>query len=192
MPQIVLLNGPPHCGKDTLVKELIPYLKFKHVKFAGPLKRAIAGALDLRLSDIEDRKEQPVKAFGELTIRRLLIDLSEEHMKPRYGKDIFGKLLWNDIKNSANSLFLVSDCGFHEEVERIISNNGSHNCLLIRIHRDGCDFSQDSRSYIRDGLCETFDIDNNRSLTWLASFGLRCIERKFKVEFEKEPPWRAL
>lgn len=192
MTDIVYLNGPPGCGKDTLVSQLVPYLRFRHLKFAAPLKRAVAGLLDVTMSEIEARKDQPLRMFNEDTIRKVLIRMSEEFLKPTYSADIFGKLFWQDAKNSAVNLIIASDCGFFEEVERVIYNNSKEKCLLIRIHRTGCDFTDDSRSYLPDGMCDTVDIDNNGTLNWLTMFGIRVIMKKFPVEFVKEPEWLKL
>jgi hypothetical protein len=190
MTQLVLLNGPPRCGKDTLVQQLVPYLKFSHLKFAAPIKRMVAGLLNVDLKHIEEFKEIPVKTLRDETIRYTLIRLSEEFMKPRYGDDIFGNLLWNEAKNAANRLVVVSDCGFASEVATVIQKAGKHNCLLVRIHRGGTDFSNDSRSYLPDGLCESVDIHNDKTLHWLTLQGLRVIMNKFPaVETMKTIDW---
>jgi len=190
MTQLVLLNGPPRCGKDTLVQQLVPYLKFSHLKFAAPIKRMVAGLLNVDLKHIEEFKEMPVKSLRDETIRYTLIRLSEEFMKPRYGDDIFGNLLWNEAKNAANKLVLVSDCGFASEVNRVVQRAGARNCLLVRIHRTGTDFTGDSRSYLPNGMCETVDLHNDKTLHWLTVQGLRVIMNKFPaVETLKEVDW---
>jgi len=190
MTQLVLLNGPPRCGKDTLVQQLVPYLKFSHLKFAAPIKRMVAGLLNVDMRYIEEFKEMPVKTLRDETIRYTLIRLSEEFMKPRYGNDIFGSLLWQEAKNAANKLVVVSDCGFVSEVNRVVASAGKANCLIVRIHRAGTDFSGDSRSYLPDGVCETVDIHNDGTLHWLTLQGLRVIMNKFPaVETMKTIDW---
>ena len=196
MTQLVLLNAPPRAGKDTLVQQLVPYLKFSHLKFAAPIKRMVAGLLNVDLRHIENFKEEKIKSLSSVlfddspTIRQLLIGLSEDFMKVHYGREVFGNLLWNEAKNAANKLVLVSDCGFASEVQRVIYRAGARNCLLVRIHRTGTDFTGDSRSYLPDGMCETVDIHNDKTLHWLTLQGLRVIMNKFPaVEAMKEINW---
>ena len=196
MTQLVLLNGPPRCGKDTLVQQLVPYLKFSHLKFAAPIKRMVAGLLNVDLKYIESFKDNPVRSLilketgVEDYLRQLLIATSEDFLKPRYGDDIFGNLLWNEAKNAANKLVLVSDCGFASEVNRVVQRAGARNCLLVRIHRTGTDFTGDSRSYLPNGMCETVDLHNDKTLHWLTVQGLRVIMNKFPaVEAMKEINW---
>lgn len=198
MPKLLLLNGPPKSGKDTIVKELTQYVKFQHLKFSMPIKRAVAALLDVRESDLEAYKDiqssmlQPagttLKEVRE-TPRDLLIAMSEDLLKPRYGSDFFGRIFWQHTKNSASSLIVSSDCGFEEEVERVISNAGSHHCILIRLHRDGTDFDSDSRSYLRDGLCHTWDISNNGTVHEAAMMVLRVLQKEFQIPLIKEPVW---
>jgi hypothetical protein len=198
MPKILLLNGPPKSGKDTLVRELTPYIKFRHMKFAMPIKRAVAALLDVRESDLEaykdiqsnvlQHKDRMSKEYRD-TPRHLLIAMSEDLLKPRYGDDFFGRIFWQHAKNSAEQLIVASDCGFEAECERVISNAGKNNCILVRIHRDGCSFDGDSRSFLRDGLCDTWDIDNNGTLHTFTMKVLRLVTREMGLTLQKEPDW---
>lgn len=196
--KVLLLNGPPRCGKDTIVKELIPYIKFRHLKFAAPMKRAFAALLDITESALEDykdiqspvlqRKETTTKEHRD-TVRQGLIAMSEEFLKPRYGDDFFGRIFWQHAKNSAASLIVASDCGFKEEVERVISNAGKRNCVLVRLHRNGCNFDGDSRSFMPDGLCDTWDIQNDGTIHEATMKVLRLAQRELGAQLLKEPDW---
>ena len=198
MPKFLLFNGPPKSGKDTLVKELTQYLKFQHLKFSMPIKRMAAALLDIRESDLENYKDvqshvlQPrettLKEVRD-TPRNLLIALSEDFLKPKYGDDFFGRIFWQHAKNSAHNLIVSSDCGFEPEVERVISNAGAHNCCLIRLHRDGTSFDGDSRSYLRDGLCKSYDVPNNGTIHEAAMAVLWIVKREFNEPLLKEPTW---
>lgn len=191
----VLLNGPPRSGKDMLTAHLAPYIKFRHMKFAAPIKRAVAGLLDIGVSEIEGIKDKETAmlryadSMRDGTVRQLLILMSETLLKPYYGDDFFGRVFWQQAKNGADDLVIASDCGFEPEVRRLTNNAGQPNCLLLRIHREGTTFTGDSRSYLPDGLCETIDIHNNDSMHMLTMMVLRTITKKFNVPLLKEPEW---
>lgn len=196
--KFLLLNGPPKCGKDTVTSELVQYIKFQHIKFAGPMKRALAALLDVPESAIEAYKDIPsavlqhpgtVTKEHRDTIRQLLISMSEDWLKPKYGPDIFGRIFWQHAKNSALPLIIASDCGFRDEVERVIGNAGKKNCVLVRIHRADCTFDRDSRSYMPDGLCDTWDITNNGTVYDFTMKVLRLITREMGLTLTKEPEW---
>jgi len=198
MLKFLLLNGPPKSGKDTIVKELTQYVKFNHIKFSMPIKRMVAALMDIRESDLENFKDiqSPVLQPRNTTLkevrdtpRNLLIALSEDFLKPKYGDDFFGRIFWQHAKGSAHNLIVSSDCGFEAEVERVISNAGAHNCRLVRLHRDGTSFDGDSRSYLRDGLCRTFDVPNNGTIHEVTMFVLRILVREFQEPLLKEPTW---
>lgn len=196
--KFIFLNGPPRCGKDTLVGELIPYLKFRHLKFAMPIKRAVAGLLDITENSLEEYKDVQSNVLQHVgtstkeyrdTPRQLLIALSEDLLKPKYGSDIFGRVFWHHAKNSFEQVIIASDCGFVDEVQRVIYNAGKANCRLIRIQRDGCTFDGDSRSYLPDGLCPTWDLANNGTKYDFTMRALRLISREFSLALLKEPEW---
>ena len=67
-------------------------------------------------------------------------------MKPRFGKDIFGKLLVKDLDYNKQLTF-ISDSGFLEEAETVINAVGANNVIKISLWRHGCSFKNDSRSY---------------------------------------------
>jgi len=195
MTRLVLFNGPPGCGKDTIVRGLTQYLKFSHLKFAAPIKRMACGLLDCDMSWLEANKDTFIIPFGykhDITLRQFLIELSEKFFKPLYGDNVFGNLLWNEVKRAPNKLVLVSDCGFHSEVHRVVGNAGKANCLIVRIHRSGHNFVGDSRSYLEDGICKTVDVYNTHTSHWLTIASLRVIMNSYKgieKEFLKEPEW---
>lgn len=199
--KFILLNGPPRSGKDAITRELTPYIKFRHMKFASPIKRMVAALLEIQESTLENFKDvrSPVlqlagtsTAEARDTPRNLLIALSEDLLKPRYGDDFFGRVFWQNAKNSAESLVVASDCGFESEVRRLVWSAGERNCFLLRLHRDGCTFDGDSRSYLPDGICRTWDIANDSTVHNATMKVLRIITQEWQVPLQREPDWVKL
>lgn len=198
--QIVLLNGPPGSGKDTAASHLVPYFQFQKMKFAAPIKRMVCGLLDMSESALEVHKDNPFNIlceefvsidpnFGNEIItygpketpRDVLIDLSEDFLKKKYGKTILGRIAARELSRSHNNLVIFTDAGKEEDMPAIIRAVGKKNVTLVRIHRDGCDFSKDSRRYL-DHSEWVWDVDNNGPLSHLTGKVARCITRAFGIE----------
>jgi hypothetical protein len=97
-----------------------------------------------------------------LSVREAMIFTSECIAKPSFGKDYFGKARVDKILYGENDLYVDSSCGFVEELPPVIEALGQENILLLRIHREGCTFEGDSRTFIPDGVINnTIDIVNN-------------------------------
>lgn len=157
----ILFNGPPRSGKDTAAKVVFSHILYEHSKFVPvwekfsfPLKRTFAGIMNIycdtygNVEYYEQYKEETVRPF-DVSYRQFQIDLSEKFLKPVYGENIFGRLLLQRCHdrtdlNDTSPIFIVSDCGFQIECDIL----RGHNVLLIRMDRDGCDFSDDSREYV--------------------------------------------
>jgi hypothetical protein len=185
--RIVLFNGPPSCGKDSAARYLshawsegaylpgrVDFLRMSHAN-----KRAFAGLVDARIDQWgevegwESIKDKPHWLLNDKTYRQWQIEFSEKLMKPLYGQDVFGRLFVNtldkryDLFERADVTVLVPDSGFDIEIDTLVKHFRVEDIVLIRVHRQGCDFSNDSRSYLkgaglRDDRC--FDVDNNGSL----------------------------
>lgn len=176
--KIILLNGPPSCGKDTAATLIAEKIKDKYFvlqkAFAENIKNGTHASLGLRVPwDYYEGgiKDKPNKAFFGLTPRAAYIAHSEKYMKPIYSEDIFARLLFQDIKEALitydklkKAIVIISDCGFIEEYNYFTKQLGRENLLLIRIHRRGYDFENDSRSYIRPAFPPVFDVENNNTI----------------------------
>jgi hypothetical protein len=160
--KIILFNGPPRCGKDTASN----FLGSRHginntipMKFAAPLHAAAKSCLpeSSLLYYSEEHKDEIIPALG-VSYRQLCINLSEDHFKPTYGVDIFGRLAAASISSFEQekqrhcvlneTTYIFSDSGFAYESQAVIDMAGPENVTLVRIYREGCSFSGDSRSYI--------------------------------------------
>ena len=171
-PFLVMLNGPPGSGKDFAAQTLVEAddLSVSHHKFAEPLKDMACALLEIDNKTLEMSKKQPIGLYG-VTVRQLLIDMSEKWMKPCYGKDIFGKIaaervaeamqLTDHFGEEPYDLYVFSDCGFDSEVNHVLELFGNENAILIRLRRDGCTYEGDSRSYIELSDVRSVDIMND-------------------------------
>jgi hypothetical protein len=156
--QIVFLNGPRRSGKDTAAKFIAQEfaLEARTAKFAMPLKLAAAAMFNLnqgRVRQLEapgsKLKSQRLPELFDMTWPEVLIWLSEECMKPKFGKDVFGLLMLSYLAQpTLTSITVISDCGFADELTPIIQLFGAENCHLFRIYRDGHTFAGDSRGYV--------------------------------------------
>lgn len=199
---MVLLNGPPDCGKDTIALHLIPYFAFAKMDPAAPLKRMAAGLLDMDVSAVERHKEAEFNIlcketisddFGSTpeygpkdTLRRLLIRISEDFLKPIYGDTFLGRLAVRELQRSAYSLIILTSSGFATEASSIIRVVGKSNTLLIRLHRDGCTFDGDSRSYLKDIAGRELDVINGGTIHEAVFRVASAIRGYFGIELLKE------
>lgn len=170
----VLLNGPPECGKSTIGPQLVSTLShhFSNVSFdsfAAPMKQYISTALAYKY--MEMKKDSPMAILQGYSVREFLIDLSENYMKPRYGEDIFGRLLhYRMLRLSPLPAFVIcDDCGFEVERDALPSPT------VVQILRPGKDYRNDSRNYLtlpdytllNDGTLSELHAKVNHLAAWL-------------------------
>lgn len=96
----------------------------------------------------DDVKGEPQDILGGKTWRDMYIHYSEHVIKPLHGKEWFGEQFVRAVERCGVATIVVPDSGFIEEAERVVREYGPDNVALFRIHRDGIDFTGDSRSYI--------------------------------------------
>ena len=160
----VVLNGPPGCGKDTIVDRIVQtghkYGRRSFVKhqFKDALYEHTARHFQIDLDQyIHYARERNLKDSVSLaglhgkTPREALIHVSEDIYKPRYGNDYFGKVEAASLREHAGRLggvinVIYPDGGFESELGPIESELDF--LIIIRLHRDGFDFSNDSRDYL--------------------------------------------
>ena len=145
--KLVILNGPPGCGKDALAKD-----GFFHVKFASELKimtHRLYGVLNPEdIFQFESTKDIPNhQYFYGLTPRQAYIAVSEQYVKPVHGMSFFGDRLADLIEQVSATKIIASDGGLIEELIPVAERLGGKNILVVKIYRPGFDFEGDSRSY---------------------------------------------
>lgn len=158
-PKVILINGPPGSGKDTLAAGLSGYLPDLQIeKFARPIRdAAIATFPEVTEENLEELKDK-VGSAGT-TLRKWMTWFSEMLMKPLYGKPIFGVLLAQRLKQNKHRYIVVSDSGFAEEA-RELQCLPNITLLLVRLGRKGKTFAEDSRSYITLSDVPILDLEN--------------------------------
>lgn len=153
---VVILGGPPGCGKDTLASMLREEDNFFHAEFKNQILNIVFSVVpfidpkewECRYNDRE-LKEQPWDKLGGLSQRQFLITIAEKWVKPVFGERYFGHAAASLVMQD---LTVFSDGGFNEEVlgliERASQQEEEVEILIINLYREGHDFSNDSRSYI--------------------------------------------
>lgn len=190
MKKVIIFNAPPKVGKGVAAEAGIAYLqsiwkKAQHKSFKTPLIELTARFLGITVEEfLEDYDKTSKEVYGqygldlpsdggwwkdvklytiyekEYSKREALIHVSENVMKPVYGKSVFGVALANSLEDGYN---LISDGGFKEELAPVIEAVGIDNVTVVRIHMEGRTFEGDSRNYIQEDWFEglrIIDVDN--------------------------------
>lgn len=154
MAKIIILNAPPHAGKDTignLVKDESP-VPLRMLSFKQPMfEIALAMLGPKRYADFllayndRSQKEKPQSFLSGKSPRQFMIWISEDVIKPRFGNGYFGKR-FAEIAEQSDIPVICTDGGFPDEVIELI--RAGHEVKLCRLHRTGYTFESDSRDYI--------------------------------------------
>lgn len=172
MKRVVILNSPPNGGKDVGANHLVslgtgwfgtPIWKREFKSRLFDITKAVYGVSHSQWEAIYTRegKEKSSPLLDGLSPRQALIKVSEEVIKPVYGKEFFGGCARDSLMNGIN---IFSDGGFTEELRPILTEVGYNNILIVRVFRDGCSFGGDSRDYLPLNLGpRTVDVYNNSS-----------------------------
>lgn len=159
---IIIFNGPPGTGKDEACLFLRKEKKFTHIEFKDALFDETCKYFSVDkswfMNGYGDRaiKERVEPILQNMSRRNALIHVSENVIKPLYGKDFFGRKVAEKLEEGLD--YCSSDGGFKEEIIPIINKVGTNNICLVQLTREGCDFSTDSRRYLNGNLIEEFVI----------------------------------
>lgn len=151
---IIILNGPPGVGKDTLAMELEKLLGIANISFKKPMwdiAEAVLGPerFEMFCDLYHDRetKDTPQEALGGKSPRGFFIHISESFIKPLLGEEYFGDRLL-ELYCELAGVGVVSDGGFPRELFPFC--RALVDVQVVRLHREGYDFSNDSRNYIHE------------------------------------------
>ena len=156
MTKIILLNGPPRSGKDiaaTFIRKDLGADKCTNFPTKQPLWdifQAMFAFTEMQLHNMVNTQQKDIQQdmLNGFTPREVLIELSEQFIKPRFGNGFFGEILARRISNSPCMYATVSDTGFTEEVRELTRKFSRSDIFCIQLERDGCSFDADSRHYI--------------------------------------------
>lgn len=152
--RVFILNGPPAIGKDTLAANIerlfnFPVGMFKAALYEETAKHFRVGVNYLiKAASSREFKELPDKYLGDCSPRQALIHVSENIIKPRFGKRFFGNkaVEYLGLHHRKTRNFVFSDGGFPEEVGCLVDNG--YEVHIIQLHHPDFDFSKDSRNYV--------------------------------------------
>lgn len=198
MPKIIFFNGPPSSGKDTFAKLVSNELKrMGYLSWIIEFKTKLVDIVTLLYSIsyvqwyewyTEEGKNIPRVELDGMSPRETLIYVAETIIKPNLGYDYFGKDAIKRINTKLSSfdVISISDGGFNEELNTFIKEYGADNVALVRLFRDGYDFSFDSRQYLNNDSVLNIDITTGRDynmvlteiMAKLVGFGLTPQNKK--------------
>lgn len=105
---IVVINGPPYSGKDTIIGKLMqattPYCMLNHRHIQGwhekmimPLRDMVCNLFNIGGFDYELNKDKPILP-NAVTPRQAIIALDVEWARPLFGEDFLGRLLVKELE----------------------------------------------------------------------------------------------
>ena len=165
---IVIFNGPPGSGKDeaaSLFKEQFGFdnLSFKYQLFKQTMKHfEVNEEWFMEGYNNREIKEKQEHALNGMSRREAMIHVSEDIIKPKEGKDYFGRMVAEEIEEDKN--YAIADGGFVEELIPLIEKVGAENIVLVQLTRFGHDYSSDSRRYFNGKLFKEYTINGITSI----------------------------
>jgi len=174
--KMVIFNGPPRSGKDTLANLLadmwqsdLPTLR---IRLSLPIRKAAFAIIGEEYTEerYEELKDQPIPILylnnvitnvgfklthhrddGPLTLRELVITIADSWCRFTFGMEFWAlsAIKATPLLAAKNpGLVIGSDGGFQPELDCLQSHVGEDNFLLVKVAREGTDWSLDSRGYI--------------------------------------------
>ena len=170
-PLVVMFNAPPRAGKDTaceiLMRKFPESVKYEYFKEYLYKESAKVLGLDFNFwasvcqnGDLKDKpmlRLQTGEAEGSVTPRDILINVAENILKPKHGKDCIANATAHKIAKTIqqfkaekgyNPIIVVPDLGFPYEADAVRTIIPSAEVAVVHIKREGYTFEGDSRNYV--------------------------------------------
>ena len=170
-PLVIMFNAPPRAGKDTaceiLMRKFPESVKYEYFKEYLYKESAKVLGLDFNFwasvcqdGDLKDKpmlRLQTGEAEGSLTPRDILINVAENILKPKHGKDCIANATAHKIakiiqqfkaEKGYNPIIVVPDLGFPYEADAVRTIIPSAEVAVVHIKREGYTFEGDSRNYV--------------------------------------------
>jgi hypothetical protein len=154
--RLIGMSGPPRSGKNTIAAMLAIILEEKHqlkvqmLALSTPMREVVYALLGRPYSEIdyELHKDEAQDVLGGKSIRQAMIQLSEEWVKPAYGKGFWATSMLERMWTPPPEVLIVTDMGFDAEVDVFGERFGLENVVYPQITRVGCNFDNDSRDFV--------------------------------------------
>ena len=181
---IILVNGPPSSGKDTVVEFItlmIGNSKVHHEKLSRPMKSALAkvfnfNSTELGVLELYKDAENGVR-YGDMNWREMQISMFK-YLADAYGEGI---LFVRRNRDNAKMHTVVSDAGRNVEITPILRDYPFKDIGYIELHREGCNYDNDIREYLNhDKFMHVEVIDNKYDLE-LFKVQVRKVLRKWEL-----------
>lgn len=170
-PLVIMFNAPPRAGKDTaceiLMRKFPESVKYEYFKEYLYKESAKVLGLDFNFwasvcqnGDLKDKpmlRLQTGEVEGSLTPRDILINVAENILKPKHGKDCIANATAHKIAKTIqqfkaekgyNPIIVVPDLGFPYEADAVRTIIPSAEVAVVHIKREGYTFEGDSRNYV--------------------------------------------
>ena len=157
--RLIVLNGPPRSGKDSLADAILSRYIGRKFALAEPLKRAVHAFFDedLDIYKFEPVKEKPI--FEGVSPRNAYIEMFTGFAEPTFGPSILGKLLAKKTKAyfcgqsgklnvKDNTVVVIGDCGRPAELIPLLCTFPIERVMLVQMHRENFTYEKDIRQYI--------------------------------------------
>lgn len=152
MRSILILNGCPGSGKDTVSDYLVKNYNYKTIAFKDSAYKAVYEHYNIskeqymELYNDRSLKDTPSELLRGRSPRSAMQHVIEEIKKPLYGKDYLAKETIEIIQKDVYNNYVISDLGLPEEEIAVHYYLKNENYKIIYIDRNGYDFSKDTRS----------------------------------------------